>query len=239
MSSSDPVKKFASLIKRLKAAHAPEVHPAHGAAGTPPEWSDALVDELIYSFLLWETNSPHAKSALRRLRENVVDYNELRVCLPDELSLIMGDRYPRAFERAQRLRATLTDLYRREHAISLAHLSSAPKREARLYLESLDGMPPFVAARLLLVAFAGHAFPVDERLRDLLAAEGVAEPAATPEAVSGWLERHVRASDAISTYALLQTWSDETPHRREKKTEAPPSPASKGKARKPRAKSSG
>lgn len=243
MSAPDPAKRLTSLVKRLRTLHSGEIAMAHGVAGTPPDWADPLVDELVYSFLIWETNSAHAKAALRRLRESVVDYNELRVCLPDELAVMLGDRYPRALERAQRLHASLTDLYRREHVITLSHLTSAPKREARVYLESLDGSPPFVSARLMLLCFAGHALPVDERLRDLLAAEGVADPASAPETVSAWLERHVRAPDAVLTHTLLQAWADGAAQRREKKTEPRPDgeapSAPKGHARKPRAKSSG
>jgi hypothetical protein len=69
-----------------------------------------------------------------------------------------------------------------------------------------------VASRLCLLENIGHAVPVDERLCELLVHEQVLEPGTTPEAASGWMDRHVRAEDALETYLLLQTWSDEQGH---------------------------
>jgi len=213
--SADPAKRFVSLLKRLKSEFGELVLPAPGASGVPiAADAEPLVEELVFSFLLWESTTPLARAAHQRLRTELVDFNELRVCLASELAELVGPRDPRGDERAQRMRATLSDLYRREHSITLAPLATAGKREAKLYLESLEGIPPFVVARTLLIALGGHAVPADERMRDLLAGEEIVEPGATVDAVTSWLERQVRSADAGPTAMLLQAWSDSQPVKR-------------------------
>jgi len=226
VTSGDPTKRLAGLLRRLRGEHGAEATPAPLEC---EEGVDRLVHELVFSILLWEASSGQARAAFKRLRESVVDYNELRVCVPDEVASTLGEKYPLGGERALRLRTVLNEVFFRQHALSLSHLADSGKREARTFLESLDGVPCFASARLLLVAGLGHALPVDERLRDLLAAEGVVAEDASPEAAAGWLERHVRAEDALETHALFQAWSDQhgTPPKRERRIGAPESRATR------------
>src|SRR5262249_53707688 len=125
----------------------------------------------------------------------------------DELAGIIGDRYPRALERASRLRSTLNEIYRREHAVTLGPAAALPKREARQYLESLEGMPPYVAARMVLLARNGHAFPLHHRLHQALRDEDAVPGDLTTPDASGWLERQFRAGEAAPAYLLIEAWS--------------------------------
>lgn len=219
MSVQDPSKRLSALLKKLRAAY-PD------AAAPQPELidaNDAVLDQLVFSLLLWESSSTQAKAAMRRLREAFVDFNELRVCLADEVVRVMGDRVPLALERSHRLHAALMNIFNRQHECGLTHLLDAGKREAKAYLESVDGLPSFAAARVLLLTLGGHAIPCDERLRDLLAEAGVCDALATPDDAAGWLERHVPADEAQSVYALFQAWSDDKGHppRRERRPSLP------------------
>ncbi len=208
--SADPTKKLASLLRKLRGQHtdlaAPVVTPE------PPDEFDPLVHQLVFSMLLWEASTAQARNALKRIREAVVDYNELRVCVADEVSHVIGDKYPLSLERAMRLRTTLHDIYQRQHAISLAHLQELGKREARHYLDGLAGCPPFVAARVCLVQGLGHAIPADERLCTLLSGEQVLEPGTPVEQATSWLEHHIKAEEGREAALLLQAWSDEHGH---------------------------
>ncbi|MBL8762282.1 MAG: hypothetical protein JNL50_13370 [Phycisphaerae bacterium] len=205
MTTPDAAKKLATLLKKLKGVTPlPEPLPEHA-----PSWLDPAVEELVFSMLVWEARTPQAREAIHRIRAGVVDYNELRVCFPEEIRAMLGERYPRGAERAARLRAALNDLYKREHRVTLQAVLTAGKRDARQYLETLDGVPPFAAARTFLVLCAGHAAPVDERIRNLLAEEGVVAPTDEPEAVSSWLERQLKAGDAANAYSALQAAADE------------------------------
>jgi hypothetical protein len=234
VSQSDPAKRLSTLVRKLRSKHTdltpPTIQPE------PADECHPLVHELVFSMLLWEASTGQAKAALRRIRESFVDYNELRICVPDEVAIVLGEKYPLAHERALRMRSVLNDIFQRQHAVTLKHLAEAPKREARTFLDSLEGMPAFVAARVLLVSGLGHGVPVDERLRDLLAGASVVDAEQTPEATGSWLDRNTKSEEALATHLLLQAWSDDEGHppKREKKP-APTTPAPVEEKKKPKA----
>jgi endonuclease III len=174
----------------------------------PPPSADPVA-VLVMSFMLWESSTPKATVAFQRLLEQASDFNDLRVSMPAEIVEITGERGVLALERAQRLRAALRDVYAREHQVSLAHLPKQGKRDIRKYVETLDGVVPYVAARVQLLCFDTHAIPVDEQLRELLVEAGIAAPDATSADVSAWLARQVKANEAVGVHAQLQAWVDE------------------------------
>ncbi len=170
---------------------------------------DRTLTVFLQSFMLWETTSSRAHAAMKRLEEAVVDVNELRICLPDEISRVIGERYAKSRDRSLRLKASLTDLFGREHTVSMAPLRDMSKREAKEYLDSLEGVPPFVAARVVLLGLGGHAAPVDGRLTTALARDGIVDSGTDPSDVAGFLERRLRAKELLGAHRLLQAWSDD------------------------------
>ncbi len=171
--------------------------------------AEPILCEFVRAFMVWENTTAKAAAVIKRLDQSLVDFNDLRICMTDELLRLMGRGVPRLEERAQRLRAALNGVYSREHAVTLEHLATLSKREAREYLESLDGVPRFVSARVMLVCFSAHAAPVDTRIHRRLVEAQAAEADATPDEIAGQLERRVRAGEMPETYALLQAWADD------------------------------
>lgn len=209
MTQGEPsLKKLTSLLKRVKSKYAPGAEePA--APSSPVLGADRVLTELLVSMLLWDATTSQARHACKRLHEHLVDLNDLRVCVPEETAEILGEKYPAGPERALRLRSLLGDIYNREHAVQLSNLEALGKREARAYLESLEGVTHFAAARTFACALSGHAAPVDNRLRELLVTEGVASDDMNCIALSAWLERSIGADDMPETIAALQAWADE------------------------------
>ncbi len=164
---------------------------------------------LVIGFLQWNATTRQAHAALQRLMGGVVDNNDLRVTHPAEIAGILGPRYPLATERAARLRDALQAVYQREHATSLDGLTGKAKKDVRAYLDSLPGIVPYVSAYVMLVGFGGHAMPLDDRLLELLREQGVVEPSASLEEVAGFLERHIKAEEALVTHLALQAWADD------------------------------
>lgn len=195
--------KLNALLKKQKGAELPEA----------PD-SDDPIAVLVYSFLLWETTSEKAQIAYRHIQSSIVDFNELRVCMADEIQDIIGVRYPGGIERCQRLRATLRDLYSREHAVALDALVSLGKRDVRKYLDSLEGIVPYVAARVALLSFDAHAIPVDEQLRARLLEEGVIDESVDLDETISWLERQIKAADARDAHLALQYAVENAPKRK-------------------------
>lgn len=173
MSAPDPAKKLATLLRRLRAefpdAAAP-VAPFTGADG-----GDPIIRELVFSMMLWESSTPRALEAYARVHAAFVDDNELRVSYAEDIANAIGPEDPMSLERAQRLRASLMDIYKREHHLALRQHVESAKRDAKGYVATIDGLPSFVRSRLLLLWWNSHAIPADDRLARLLAEHGAAE----------------------------------------------------------------
>lgn len=198
--------KLRTLLERLGSRYADA--DAGPPEGTRPDGADGALHQFVYSMLLWETTTTKASVALRRIHQQLVDYNELRICLPAETVEIIGRRYPQAHERCLRLHAALNGIFLREHMLRLDHLHEYTKRDARAYMDSLDGVPPFVSARVLLLSLGGHAFPIDQRILDRLMDEGAVPENADISSATSWLERKIHAVDAALAYAKVQAWSE-------------------------------
>lgn len=191
-------KKLNALLKKIGHVSPPEF----------PTPSDPVA-VLVMSMLLWESTTDKALAAYARLLEQVVDFNDLRVCLPHETMEIIGPRYPRALDRCQRLRAVLRNIYLREHAVSLDSLSDTGKRDAKKYIESLEGIVPYAAARVLLLSFHTHAIPVDDQLRTQLIEAEISDSSLEIPELSSWLASQIRAEDGVAAHYALQSWIDD------------------------------
>ena len=112
---------------------------------------------------------------------------------------------------ARRLRATLRDVYSRQHDLTLKPLLQKNKRDVKKYIESLDGAPSYVTARTMLIGFGIHVIPADEQLRAALIKAGAADEAWDVNEVSNFLTRQVKAGDGLATHFALQAWVDSEP----------------------------
>lgn len=223
MSASTPTDALAGFLAALPSADPRRASPID--PGADP------IDELVWSMLLWDAPRSKAERAYRRVVGGVVDVNELRVCMPEEVVSLLGRGYPNVGERAERLLGTLHEVYQREHAVTLAPLRGANKRDARKYLESLNAAPQFASARVLLLGLGAHAVPLDARmfagLREANAIEAEADEA---RAVS-LLERAVKATDAVAVHVSMLEWVEGGASAR------PKAPPRKGAGRRKSAKS--
>lgn len=191
-----PATKLAPILKR----HTPAEMPA------PP--LDPIAT-LVSSFLLWESSTTAADQALVRLKAECVDFNELRVCLPEEIVSMLGSRYPFADERANRLRRALNDIYRREHKVSLDHIAAMGKREQRTYIENLDGMVPYVAARMLLLHFGTAGVPVDDQLVELFRDQKLVPVTTTAVELAHTLGKHYHSlEESMKAHVALIGFAD-------------------------------
>lgn len=190
------VKPLNALLKRIHRKERP---------ATPDP--DPIVN-LVMAFLEWDASHRSAESAYSRLMGALVDHNDLRVSRPHEIAAILGERYPRVQERSARLHDVLQAIFEREHAVSLAGLEKKAKKDIYKYLLSLPGMVPYVAARVFLLSFAGHAIPVDNVLVQCLKEAETVDPEATADEIAGFLEKHVKAEEAVNVHYDLRRWSD-------------------------------
>lgn len=197
-SASDTATVLADLLAALDKSKLPD----------EPEPREP-VGEFVYSFLLDDALQTRADHAYKRVTDAVLGWNELRVSTPDDVALLLGKTYPNVAERSERLTRAMDHVFRAEHELSLAPAMELSKRDGRKYLESLDGMTPFVAARVSLLVLGAHAAPVDERIRSALAAAGAIEPDLDCERASAKLERAIKSADGVRAHAQLVAWADD------------------------------
>jgi outer membrane biosynthesis protein TonB len=193
--------KFSAFLKKHRVGGEPALLPEHVSASDP-------VAVLVHSWLLWESSSEQAATAMSKLIEQRVDFNELRVSLPHEVAGIIGKRYPRVEERLHGIRRTLHDLFLRRHELSFEYLAEKGKRDVKAEVESLDGITPFVSARLLRISFDVHAMPADDQLSALLHESDVIDEPVEPEDLAGWLGTAVKADEAVAAIAAMQAAVD-------------------------------
>jgi hypothetical protein len=200
--STQYAKKVGTLLRKL-------------APGKPKKEPDAQdpIGMIVYSFHLWESTSSKASASWSKLSDELVDFNELRVSMPAELAELAGDSSDLAHERASRMRASLRDIYNREHDVSLEAVGAMKKAEIRAYIESLDGMVPFVAARVLEQCFNVHSIPVDGQLRQLLVESDAVDDRADVMEISVWLTRTVKSDDGDTAHRSFQAWVDKEARR--------------------------
>ena len=192
-------KKFTALLKKAVAAH----------KGEDPPPRDPVA-QMVVAFLQWRTTHRAAEDAFTALMAALIDINDMRASHPHELVALIGEDYPDAVERIIRLKQALHGVYLREHDNQMHSVAGKGKKEQRAYLDSLYGVPPFVAAQVTLLSFGGHALPVDEKLVMMLEREGALPENLDAAGAESFLLRQIKAGDAIEAHLALQHWADKS-----------------------------
>lgn len=169
--------------------------------------ADDPVRRLAIAILGVSCGDAVAGDAVDQLLSVMVDWNEVRISNTYEVKRAMGDAVPDGLSRAQLLIHALQCIYHHENRMSLDRLESVGRREAREYLEGLDGVDEYAVASVLLWSLGGHAIPVDNRLLQSLRDADLVHPAATRSEVQAFLERHVSATDAREFCLIMSTYA--------------------------------
>jgi endonuclease III len=167
-----------------------------------PEFTDPL-HQLIVGILSENTAESKATSLYKRICEQMVDLNELRVTPPMELADTIGTTVPLAREKAERIIRVLNEIRARQDSLDLSFLKLRGRREAREFLESLEGVGLYAAASVVVHSLGGHAIPVDYLTIYVLRKENIVDESAGPSDVQGFLERNVSAADGRAFSILL------------------------------------
>lgn len=162
------------------------------------------VEQLILAILARNTSDARARTAFQRMREVVVDYNDLRVTPAIELAETIGNEVPDALAKAQAITDALNRIYDKRNTVDLSHLKSESIRDARARVAALPGCDDFVAAWVVLRSLGGHAIPVDDATMRILNDEGLVDGRATIDEVRAFLERNIMAADALVFTTLMR-----------------------------------
>ncbi len=197
------MKKGTHYAKKLKQAYGK----FRGAGESAPAGSNDPIEQMLLAALSQETTLQRAQKALAALREEMVDYNELRVSTPAEIAAIIAHHVPAPVQRAKTLTRLLNAVYQNEYNVSLDALAAKGVREVKAYLDQLDGITPYVSASVLLWSLGGHAIPVNDTTLEFLKKEDLVDADATGAEVQAFLERHISAADAKSFCLDLEVYA--------------------------------
>ncbi|NOX59598.1 MAG: hypothetical protein GXP29_12195 [Planctomycetes bacterium] len=186
------MKNGTAYAKKIKKAYAK----FRGTARGDSLGSHTPVEQLILGILSQETSFARAEQALRRILDDMVDYNELRVSTPAEVSASISKHVPRSVQRSKSLLMVLNAIYQLEYTITLDHLASRGVREIKAYLQSLHGITPYAMASVMLWSLGAHAIPINDVALEFLRENDLVDGGATGAEVQSFLERHINAADA-------------------------------------------
>ena len=84
--------------------------------------------------------------------------------------------------------------------MSLDRLKTVSRRDARQFLRELPEIHPFVEAYVMLFAFEGHAFPIDDEILAYLKEQEVVEENATLDDAQRFIEHQLKDEECYSLY---------------------------------------
>lgn len=189
---------------KLKKAYA-KFRPTVTVAEIPAP--DDVLHQLAVGIFAEGSGVNDGRRAVRRALAKMVDWNEMRVSTAVELNKAAGNMVSQGTNRCQMLIDALGAIYALENQLSIAHLRSLGRREARRYLEDLKGVGAYATASVILWCLDGHAIPVDDRLWESLKQEGLVAPDASREEVQAFLERNISAADAKTFCLVMQSFA--------------------------------
>ena len=172
---------------------------------------------LVRGAMSYDVSDAKANDAMRALDKEFVDLNELRVATDLEIQELLGVRYPQIERRVAMITQGLNDIFEREHTLSLDRLKTVSRRDTRQFLRELPDIHPFVEAFVLLTAFDGHAFPIDDETLAMLRDEEVVESDTTLEDAQKFVEHHLKTGDAWDFFSAVRQAAFEDSRRSKRK----------------------
>lgn len=158
--TSKPVSKEIATLARdlIKVSEALEIRYGSRKPSKPSDFIEALV----YQILELGTSEKAARDALRRLREEYVDWNDARVATVREIEDILGVRYYQVREKAEDIRHLLADFYTAFRTMNLGSQLTPEGVETLLALPETTNVRKDMVERALVLCHETCIFPCDE-----------------------------------------------------------------------------
>ncbi len=178
---------------------------------------DEPVDALVFAIVSENLTESQTQTAMKKLKDYFVDWNDLRVAAVEEITEVLGQDMPAARNTAATLVSALNAVFEKHNMLSLQSLRKLGKRPAKLLLEKLGGVTPFVVDYCMLTSMQGHAIPLTPKMIEYLTTSQLINAEAAYEEIEGFLCRLISIKNAYEFYLLLRHES-ESPKKQPKKT---------------------
>ena len=189
-------------------------------AAAPPQGMEPL-DVLTLAILRRNCTLGEATEGLRRLHEEFVDFNEMRVAPPKDIVDLLQRNMADVRMKAEQLTQTLNRVYDHGNELDLKHLAEMGKRELKEHLRGSLLLDEFGEAYLMSHLFDAPVVPMDDRLAGKLKEEGYFAPDASATRMREVLEEAIPGRSRPEAFELLSQYAAE------------PAAAAKAKRKKP------
>ncbi len=168
----------------------------------PPSYDYDVLDTLLFSICLENSNFADAEAALQRLKDDFFDYNELRVSSITEIQNAFVNMSEPEW-RAMRVRDVLQFVFENGYTYDVEDLKKKTMDSAEKHLKKIKSLRPFSIAHTLLHALGSHLVPVSDRILSTSIWLGLLEPKTKVKAAGEQLKGAVRKSDVPLFYYLF------------------------------------
>ncbi len=166
------------------------------------------IELLILGVLMEYVTLSEAKSILKRLREEMTDYNELRVTSLSEFEELLKGKMkdPVAFGRV--LTRTLNGVMDEFDTLELSFLDELPKPEVKKHFENIKEGSLHGLAFFLMMRFDINIMPLTEKMLGFLVSCGALPEEIDVETAKAFIERQLKASEIKNFYWLVRKASE-------------------------------
>jgi endonuclease III len=206
--SSQYSKKIQKLYRNLKK------HPV----GQADVEYDEPVDAIVHAAISENLTEQQTQSAIKKLRDYFVDWNDLRVASIDEIVEVLGPDITSARGIAATLVNPLKAVFEKYNMLTLQPLKKLGKRPAKQVIEKFNGVTPFIIDYCMLTALEGHAIPLTPKMVEYLRTAELVFAQANYDEIEGFLTRQISAKNACEFYSLLRRASESPKAHSPKKT---------------------
>ena len=165
----------------------------------------SLLECVLFSVLRENHSIESAFSALEKLanRDNFIDWNDVRVSELEEIRSYLAS-YTDPDHRGSAIKRFLRELFRKNYKFEVEGLSRKTWKEAREELSSYETLKnDFHLSQVQVLAFGGHAFPVDQRIALMLKRLGLADADSDIPTTRALLEKNISKAQILQAMRLF------------------------------------
>ncbi len=179
----------------------------------PPSYDYDVLDTILFSICLENSNTADAQAALQQLKDDFFDYNELRVSSITEIQNAFANMSEPEW-RAMRVRDVLQFVFENGYTYDFEDLKKKTMDTAEKHLKKIKSLTPFSIAHTLLFALGSHLVPVSEKMLSVSIWLGLLEPKTKIKIAGEQLKGAVRKSDVPLFYHLLSALAADPKHQK-------------------------
>ncbi len=169
------------------------------------------VEEMLLAILWQQSTQKRAASALKEIVNSMVDFNELRVSRPVEIEELIGKFVPDTHQKALRMTTALNWLFARHNTLELDQLRQCSETELKVIFSQIEALDTYSSAAVLVMSFAAHAVPLDDRILDYLREQEAVNPDLDINKAQRFIEQHIHADQAREFFLLIRKHVENRP----------------------------